>query len=101
MYMYLFVYTFEAKAYKVLKLNFSNFVGQVCLRKKGQVCSKNKYTHNALMHFILFNVNNYHHLLSKDDPQKIDHRIQLGISCPNKRNQPHKNLHAFFFTILP
>lgn len=75
-------------------------MGQVCLRKKGQVCSKNKYTHNALMHFILFNVNNYHHLLSKDDPQKIDHRIQLGISCPNKRNQPHKNLHAFFFTIL-
>lgn len=52
------------------------------------------------MHFILINVNNYHHLLSKDDPQKIDQRIQLGISCPNKRNQPHKNLHAFFFTIL-
>lgn len=93
MYLFMYMYTFEAKAYKVLKL-------KVCLRKKGQVCSKNKYTHTALMHFILFNVNNYHHLLSKDDPQKIDHRIQLGISCPNKRNQPHKNLHAFFFTIL-
>lgn len=50
------MYTFEAKAYKVLKLKV-----HVCLRKKGQVCSKNKYTHTALMHFILFNVNNYHH----------------------------------------
>lgn len=32
--MYLFMYTFEAKAYKVLKLNFSNFVGQVGMSKK-------------------------------------------------------------------
>lgn len=34
MYMYLFVYTFEAKAYKVLKLNFFQFCGTSMSKKE-------------------------------------------------------------------
>lgn len=48
------------------------------------------------MHFILFNVNNYHHLLSKDDPQKLIIEYNYVFLVQIKEINPTKTCMHFF-----